>query len=120
MGRPEPEPEASPFSDVVETNFYYKPVLWAAGLGMAAGSLFSPDSPCTRAEAVNFLWRSAGSPEASAETGYRDVGSSASYAQAVSWAVANNIVTGTSDVTFSPSDTCTRGQIVTFLHRAMG
>lgn len=120
MGQPEPEPAAPPFSDVSETDFYCKPVLWAAELDMAAGNLFSPKSPCTRAEAVNFLWRSAGCPEASAETGFTDVGSSASYAQAVSWAVANNIVTGTSDVTFSPSDTCTRGQIVTLLWRYLG
>ena len=120
MGQPEPEPAASPFSDVIETNFYYKPVLWAAEMDMASGSLFSPKSPCTRAETVSFLWRSAGSPEASAETGFTDVGPSASYAQAVSWAVANNIVNGTSDVTFSPGDTCTRGQIVTLLWRYLG
>ncbi|MCI8440169.1 MAG: hypothetical protein HFF73_11775 [Oscillospiraceae bacterium] len=120
MGRPEPEPAPSPFSDVIATNFYYKPVLWAAEQDMASGSLFSPKSPCTRAETVSFLWRSAGSPEASAVTGFTDVGPSASCAQAVSWAVSNNIVTGTSDVTFSPGDTCTRGQIVTLLWRYLG
>jgi len=120
MGRPEPEPAALPFSDVVETNYYYKPVLWAAEKGMASGSRFSPRSPCSRADAVNFMWRSAGSPEASSVTGFTDVGPSASYAQAVSWAVSNNIVNGTSDVTFSPGDTCTRGQIVTLLWRYLG
>ncbi len=120
MGRPEPEPAPSPFSDVIAPNFYYKPVLWAAEQDMASGSLFSPKSPCTRAETVSFLWRSAGSPEASAVTGFTDVGPSASCAQAVSWAVSNNIVTGTSDVTFSPGDTCTRGQIVTLLWRYLG
>ena len=120
MGQPEPEGSASPFADVTESDFYYKPVLWAYEQGMAAGSNFSPKAPCTRSEAVSFLWHSAGRPEASSVTGFADVGSSASYAKAVSWAVSNNIVNGTSDVTFSPSDTCTRGQIVTLLWRYLG
>lgn len=120
MGQPEPEGSASPFADVAESDFYYKPVLWAYEQGMAAGANFSPKSPCTRSEAVSFLWHSAGRPEASSVTGFADVGSSASYAQAVSWAVSNNIVNGTSDVAFSPSDTCTRGQIVALLWRYLG
>lgn len=50
--------------------------------------------------------------------GFTDVNPGDYYEQAVAWAVEKNITSGTSETTFSPNDTCTRGQIVTFLHRA--
>ncbi|WP_418434793.1 S-layer homology domain-containing protein, partial [Anaerotignum lactatifermentans] len=46
---------------------------------------------------------------------FTDVSSSA-----VDWAVEQGVTSGTSATTFSPDDTCTRGQIVTFLYRAFG
>ena len=46
-----------------------------------------------------------------------DVAANDEYAEAVAWAVAEGITDGTSDTTFSPAQTCTRGQIVTFLWR---
>ncbi|MCI9157234.1 MAG: hypothetical protein HFF44_09920 [Lawsonibacter sp.] len=52
-------------------------------------------------------------------TGFTDVSSTADYAQAVKWAVDKGVTAGTSDTTFSPDSVCTRGQIVTFLHRAL-
>ena len=33
------------------------------------------------------------------------------------WAVENDITAGTSATTFGPGQTCTRGQIVTFLYK---
>lgn len=51
---------------------------------------------------------------------FTDVPANAYYADAVAWAVANGITTGTDENTFSPNAPCTRAQVVTFLWRAMG
>lgn len=51
---------------------------------------------------------------------FTDVGKNAYYYDAVDWCFRNNITNGTSETTFSPADSCTRGQVVTFLWRAMG
>ena len=66
---------------------------------------------------VTFLWRWEGSPTAQKASGFRDVAASSFCAEAVSWAVAQGVTKGTTATTFSPSQTCTRGQIVTFLYR---
>ena len=80
---------------------------------MAGGDAFSPDAPCTREMAVEFMWKHAGSPNAAAAS-FSDVSS-----PAVNWAVEKGVTNGTSATTFSPNDTCTRGQIVTFLYRCL-
>lgn len=99
---------------------YQDAVLWAASEHMLNIAAFDPDKPCTRATAVSYIWQAMGCPAPQVVAQFTDVSSSASYAQAVSWAVGANVTNGTSAATFSPNDTCTRGQIVTFLHRAMG
>ena len=66
---------------------------------------------------VTFLWRWEGSPTAQKTSGFRDVAANSFCAEAVSWAVAQGVTKGTTATTFSPSQTCTRGQIVTFLYR---
>ncbi len=77
------------------------------------------DAPCTRAMAMQYIWKSAGSNEAEAEAEFTDVAKDAEYAAAVAWAVEREITAGTGDgTTFEPDKTCTRGQIVTFLYRA--
>ena len=81
---------------------------------------FDPNGNCTRAQAVTFLWRAAGSPEPKAMSSFADVSTDAYYAKAVAWAVENGITTGTGDGKFSPDATCTRAQSVTFLFRAIG
>lgn len=75
-------------------------------------------APCTRVMAVGFMWGVAGKPEVEAELSFTDVDKDADYAGAVAWAVDQKITSGTSETTFSPDNTCTRGQIVTFLFRA--
>jgi hypothetical protein len=76
---------------------------------------------CTREEVIMYLWKLAGSPDAAASSQFSDVPAGTDYAQAVAWAVAQGITAGTGDgSTFSPEATCTRGQIVTFLYRALG
>lgn len=92
-----------------------KVVSWAESLGIDTGNL---NAPCTRAMAVDFMWKAAGSPAPSRTTAFADVPASADYAKAVSWAVEKGITNGTGGDAFSPNGTCTRGQIVTFLYRA--
>lgn len=116
-GQPEPKSTVSPFTDVTDTSaYYYKAALWASEQGMVSGSTFAPNDPCTRAAAVEFMWKQAGSPSAAAAS-FTDVSSSASYARAVNWAVEAGVTNGTSATTFSPDITCTRAQIATFLYR---
>lgn len=113
-----------PFTDVAAGTYYYDAVLWAVENGITTGasaSAFAPDKACTRAEIVTFLWRAVGSPEpAGSVNPFTDVAADAYYYKAVLWAVENGITTGTSASAFSPTDTCTRAQAVTFLCRAVG
>ena len=120
-GSPEPQAEDCPFTDVSPYAYFYEPVLWAFENNITTGtgkSSFSPYAPCSRAQAVTFLWRFTGSPEPEAtNTVFTDVDSEAYYYKAVLWAAENIITVGTSNNTFSPGLTCNRAQIVTFLYR---
>ena len=119
-GRPEPKTLVNPFTDVKESNYFYKAVLWGYENKIVAGTsdtTFSPNQKCTRAQTVTFLYRYNGSPAASGSGKFTDVPSDEYYANAVAWATANKIVYGTSDDKFSPENTCTRAQSVTFLYR---
>lgn len=116
------EPASSnPFTDVSADAYYHDAVLWAVENGITSGTsatTFSPNAVCTRAQAVTFLWRAAGSPEPGiAENPFTDVASDSYYYKAVLWAVEKGITSGTSATTFSPNVTCSRAQIVTFLWR---
>ena len=113
------------FADVKDrTQYYYAPVYWAVINGITTGTSetnFSPDAPCTRAQVVTFLWRAAGKPEPTkTDNPFDDVKPDAYYYKAVLWAVEKGITTGTGPNTFRPDQTCTRGQIVTFLWRFHG
>ncbi len=120
-GSPEPASQESPYSDVVSGSIngdFYKAILWAAEKGIAAkGETFGPNEPCTRSSTVVYLWKYAESPEVKTEKAFTDVAADADYAAAVAWAVEKGITSGTTETTFSPDTTCTRGQIVTFLNR---
>ncbi len=118
-GSPAPKATELPFTDVAADAYYAQAVLWAVENGITNGTsetTFSPDQTCTRAHAVAFLYRMSGSPAAAGST-FSDVAADAYYRAAVAWAVEKGITNGTSGTTFSPDDTCTRGQIVTFLYR---
>ena len=112
----------NPFTDVADSSPYKDAILWAAEQGITTGTsatTFSPNAPCTRGQAVTFLWRAAGSPAPKSGTmPFTDVAATSVYAKAILWAVENGITLGTSATTFSPNAKCTRGQIVTFLHRS--
>ena len=118
-GSPEPENSGS-FSDVPASAYYAKAVAWAVENGITTGTgdgMFSPDAVCTRAQAVTFLWRYEKAPVASRSNPFTDVAADSYYADAVLWAVKEDITKGTTDTTFSPGADCTRAQIVTFLWR---
>ena len=110
------------FVDVPADAYYYDAVLWAAENGITGGvddTHFAPNATCTRAQAVTFLWRAAGSPAPKSSTNpFTDVAEGSFCYDAVLWAVENGITLGTTDTTFSPNATCTRAQIVTFLWRS--
>ena len=112
----------SSFVDVPSGSYYEDAVDWAVANGITTGTdaaHFSPDGICTRAQAVTFLWRTAGRPAPESRTmPFTDVPADSYYYDAVLWAVENGITKGTSSTTFSPDDTCTRAQIVTFLWRS--
>ena len=118
-GSPEPK-TASSFTDVPANAYYAKAVAWAVENGITNGmtaTMFAPDATCTRGQSVTFLYRAL-KGTASGSTNFTDVQSDAFYADAINWAVANNVTNGTSNTTFSPNADCTRAEIVTFLYRA--
>ena len=113
---------SNPFTDVNADDYFFDAVMWAIENGITSGTsatTFSPNESCTRAQIVTFLWRAAGSPEPKNAAAFSDVAADSYYAKAVAWAVENGITSGTGDNKFSPNETCTRGQAVTFLSRAL-
>ena len=119
-GSPEPKGAASGMTDVVSGSYYEKAVAWAIENGITTGtttSTFSPYATCTRAQSVTFLYRALGTAPTTVN-GFTDVAADAFYADAVAWAVESGVTNGTTDSTFSPNNSCTRAQIVTFLYRA--
>ena len=119
-GSPAPK-SASNFTDVPADAYYAKAVAWAVENGITGGTgdgKFSPDATCTRAQAVTFLYRASGSPAVSGNAAFTDVAADAYYAAAVTWAEKNGITGGIGGELFGSDQSCTRGQIVTFLYRA--
>ncbi len=110
------------FTDVPYDSYYYNAVQWAVEKGIAVGTsakTFSPDTTCTRGQAMTFLYRYEKTPVVSGSNLFTDVDNNKYYANAVQWAAKKGITAGTSAKTFHPNATCTRAQIVTFLYRNM-
>lgn len=116
-----PEPKAlSTFTDVASDAYYAKAVAWAVENGVTNGTsatTFSPDDPCTRGQAVTFLWRALGQLTGD-KASFSDVPADSYFAQAVAWAAQSGVTTGVGNNLFAPGGDCTRAQIVTFLWRA--
>ena len=121
-GRPEPTATTNPFSDVAESDWFYKPVLWAVENGITSGlseTVFGAYDPCTRGQVMTFLYASAGRPELNAaDSPFANVTEGDWFRTPVLWAVENKITSGLSADSFGAYDPCTRGQIVTFLYAA--
>ncbi len=115
-------PVSTGFVDVSANDYFRDAVNWASKKGITTGTdatHFSPYGICSRAQAVTFLWRAAGSPApGTAKMPFTDVPATAYYYKAVLWAVENGVTTGTSATTFEPNLSCSRAQIVTFLWRS--
>ena len=122
-GSPAPTSSNNPFTDVKEGSYYYKAVLWAVENGITNGTTattFGTEEPCTRGQVATFLWRTLNKPEVSGTSNpFTDVESARFYYTPVLWAVEAGVTNGTTATTFEPEASCTRGQIVTFLYRAM-
>ena len=119
--KPEPTTTTNPFVDVVESDYFYKAVLWAVENGITAGTTdttFSPNNECVREQIVTFLYAAADKPATTAEVEFTDVQPGAWYYNAVAWAYENGITSGMGDGTFGVGLTCTRAQVVTFLYAA--
>lgn len=108
----------NPFTDVKESDYFYKAALWAAQKGLISGKEFKANDPCTRGSTVKFMWTLAGKPTGNTAS-FSDVPSNSDLYNAVAWAYKVGVTAGTTENTFSPNNTCTRGQIVTFLYRGL-
>ena len=121
-GKPEHGEFENSFTDVPLDSYFYHPVMWAVEKKITGGmsdTLFGVGKPCTREQAVTFLWKAAGSPEPeSTESPFTDVKSGKYYFKAVLWAVENGVTGGIGGGLFGVGRTCTRAQIVTFLYKA--
>ena len=114
-GSPEPS-GTNPFSDVNADEYYAKAAVWAYEKGLVFGGSFNGNSLCTRAATMKYLWILAGCPSGGSNP-FSDVPADSDSAWAIAWAVAQGVTNGKTDTTFAPDETCTRGQIVTFLYR---
>lgn len=112
------------FTDVTADSYFYDAVKWAVDNGITSGisdDIFNPNAPCTRAQALTFLWRAVGSPNPSnTNTYFTDLDKNAYYYNAVLWAVEQGIASGISAEKFGPDEICSRAQIITFLYRQAG
>lgn len=123
QGQPEPESAENPFVDVKPSDYCYKAVLWAVENGISGGTdstHFSPSLSCDRSQAVTFIWRTEGKPEAETRSSFSDVSSKSYYAKAIDWAVEYGIVNGVGGGKYDPKGVCSRAQIVTMLYRDAG
>ena len=111
------KPAAKAASPFTVASYYQDAVDWAYEEGMIDDDTI-PDAHCTRANALSYIWQVFSSPSVEGETGFPDVSADAACASAVIWGVSNGITNGYTDGTFGPSTVCSRGEIVTFLHRA--
>ena len=118
------------FADVLDPSHpFYKPIYWAAQKGITKGysdGTFGIDLPCTRGHAVMFLWRMAGCPEPKpvSKSPFSDVPMNHAFYKAVLWAqqkgITKGYTSGPNKGKFGIDDTCTRGQIMTFIWRFKG
>lgn len=109
----------TPVANVKESDYFYHAVMWANDMGMIDPGTFDPSKPCTRSQAVSYIWQALDKPEAGQAASFTDVPDGAAYAKAVDWAVEKGITKGDGgEDTFAPDKVCSRGHIACFLYRA--
>ena len=115
VGEPEPMTTDNPFTDVKESDYFYKAVLWAVENEITTGTSatkFSPDTTCSYAHILTFIWRAFGEPGKTGEGEW--------YADAMSWAEKTAMLNGFFTNDSDPMAECPRGAVVTFLYRSVG
>ncbi len=119
----DPANSSNPFADVTEDAYFYDAVQWAYNNKIATGTdatHFSPNGITNRAQALTFLWRTAGEKKVNYKLPFNDVTADSYYEKAVRWACSKNITKGMTDETFGPLSEVSRAQMVTFLWRMAG
>ncbi len=114
MGKPEPASTENPFEDVKASDYYFKPILWAVEKGITTGTSakrFSPDTTCTNAHILTFIWRALGEPGKTGEGEW--------YADAEKWANGAALLDGTYTGEYDVNAGCPRANVVTYLYRYM-
>ena len=116
-----------PFADVDATAYYGTAVYWARLNGIAGGyddATFGPNDPINREQMAVMMYRYAQYMGYDTTQGgmaireYADYGQVSSYAlEAMDWANATGIVTGTSESTLSPQGQATRAQAAAMFTR---
>ena len=109
---------AAGFRDVDEDAWYHEAVDYALDNGLMSGVSdreFAPGSTLTRAMVAQMLYSLEGKP-AAGSADFADVAEGAWYADAISWAASEGIVSGYGD-TFGPNDPITREQLAAILYR---
>ena len=107
------------FTDVPSDAWYAEAVKYVTEQGLMNGTsenTFSPMMSMSRSMLVTVLYRLAGEPEAG-ECAFTDVADGTWYTDAVAWAAANGIVTGTTETTFAPDAAITRESLAVILYR---
>ncbi|MBQ4234561.1 MAG: S-layer homology domain-containing protein [Firmicutes bacterium] len=112
MGQPEPETKADPFTDVAETDWFYKPVLWAVEKGITDGTTpttFSPKSTCRNSHILTFIYRAVGEPN--------KTGQGTWWTDAYNWANFNSLLKGSYTGDYDINADCPRANVVYYLHQ---
>lgn len=113
-------PETVAFSDVSESDWFYKGVSYVVENGMMNGvgeNQFAPNAPLTREMLAVVLYNMEKQPESTGVNPFADVKADMWYTDAIVWANANGIVAGYDDSTFGLGDSITREQLATILYR---
>lgn len=114
------KPETITFSDVKESDWFYKGVSYVVEKGMMNGvgdDQFAPNAPLTREMLAVVLYNMEKQPESTGVNPFADVKADMWYTDAIVWANANGIVAGYDDSTFGLGDSITREQLAAILYR---
>ncbi len=121
-----PATAAPAFADVPPGHPFHHQISWTAergistGWGTGAQRTFRPDQHINRDAMAAFLHRLAGSPSATGDATFRDVGPGMMFRQEISWLASTGITTGWADGTFRPLSTVNRDAMAAFLYRMAG
>lgn len=108
------------FADVPGGSWFAAPVQWAVAQEITNGTsatTFSPNTTCTKAQVLTFLWRAFGSPDPTPAQPFTDISGGTFYYKAALWAYENGMVDAGA---FQPNAPCTRSMAVTYLWKAAG